>query len=43
MKDDKVWIYFDCEDCDGSFEVQVPKSLVGKTKARCMCTDIDDV
>lgn len=34
---EKVWIYFNCEDCDCNFEVEVRKSEVNTTKVRCLC------
>ena len=33
----KVWIYFECSDCQCSFEVEVRKSEVNTTKVRCLC------
>jgi len=34
---EKVWIFFECENCECSFEVEVRKSEVNTTKVRCLC------
>lgn len=34
---EKVWIYFECPDCECSFEVEVRKNEINTTKVRCLC------